>query len=302
MDRANACGVPVVAWWRTLPIEHKLHWLLRLGVVGCYIGHGTYGLLTKEAWLPYFGVVGIDRTWAYRLMRWIGVMDVGLGLTIAVVPLPIVLLHLIVWGLWTAALRPLSGDSVWEFVERAGNYGVPLAFLVLVGVPRSRRGWFAPVWPSAMRPLTLDIMQAMHGILRATTCLLLLGHGALGALNSKPALTAHYASIGLYDIGVGGLSLTRMVGGLEIVLAVAVLVTPLPSLLIGICLWKMASETLFLTSGSLPFEWIERAGSYMAPLALYYLVSLKNKDLNLKGYRDEKGEYCVEKGERSCAH
>ena len=27
-----------------------------------------------------------------------------------------------------------------------------------------------------------------------------------------------------------------------------------------------------MTSGSLPFEWIERAGSYMAPLALYYLI------------------------------
>jgi hypothetical protein len=27
-----------------------------------------------------------------------------------------------------------------------------------------------------------------------------------------------------------------------------------------------------MTSGSLPFEWIERAGSYMAPLALYSLL------------------------------
>jgi hypothetical protein len=58
-----------------LPIEHKLHWLLRLGVVGCFIGHGAYGLLTKEAWIPYFGVVGIDHAWAYRLMPWVGAMD-----------------------------------------------------------------------------------------------------------------------------------------------------------------------------------------------------------------------------------
>jgi hypothetical protein len=34
----------------------------------------------------------------------------------------------------------------------------------------------------------------------------------------------------------------------------------------------MGTEMLFLTSGSLPFEWIERAGSYTAPLALYALV------------------------------
>jgi hypothetical protein len=258
--------------WRRLPLERKLHWILRVGVIGCFIGHGAYGLLTKEAWDPYFGVVGIDRTWAYRLMPWIGAMDVSLGLTMAVVPLPIVLLHLTVWGIWTAGLRPLSGDSVWECVERVGNYGVPLAFLALTGVPRSLRGWFAPVWPADMSPLTVDIARTVHGILRLTTCLLLLGHGALGALNSKPTLTAHYASIGLHNVVVGSLTLTRVVGGFEIVLAVAVLVAPLPSLLIGIYLWKMGTETLFITSGSLPFEWIERTGSYMAPLALYYLV------------------------------
>lgn len=277
MERANACGIPVVAWWRTLPIEHKLHWLLRLGVLGCYLGHGAYGVLTKEAWVPYFGVVGLDRAWAYRLMWWIGVMDIGLGLTMAVVPLRIVLLHLTIWGLWTAALRPLSGDSVWELVERAGNYGVPLAFLVLAGVPRQLCGWFAPLWSSATRPLTVNRARAMHGILRITTCLLLLGHGALGALNSKPSLTAHYASIGLQNVALGSLTLTQMVGGCEIVLAVAVLVAPLPSLLIGICLWKMGTETLFMTSGALPFEWIERAGSYMAPLALYYLMVTKRE-------------------------
>ena len=87
MEHANTWGVPAVARLWTLPSEHKLYWLLRLGVVGCFLGHGAYGVLTKEAWLPYFGVVGIDRAWAYRLMPWIGAMDVGLGLTMAVVPL-----------------------------------------------------------------------------------------------------------------------------------------------------------------------------------------------------------------------
>jgi hypothetical protein len=258
--------------WRILPLERKLHWILRLGVVGCLIGHGAYGFLTKEVWVPYFSVVGIDRTCSYRLMPWIGAMDVSLGLTMALVPLRIVLLHLTVWGLWTAALRPLSGDAVWELVERAGNYGVPLAFLVLAGIPCSLRGWFVPVWPSAMSPFCINRARAMHGILRVTTGLLLLGHGALGALNSKLALTAHYASIGLQNAMVGGLTLTQVVGGFEIILAVAVLIAPLPSLLIGICLWKMGTETLFMTAGALPFEWIERAGSYTAPLALYYLV------------------------------
>ena len=52
MERVNACGMPAVARWRSLPLERQLHWLLRLGVIGCFIGHGAYGLLTKEAWCP----------------------------------------------------------------------------------------------------------------------------------------------------------------------------------------------------------------------------------------------------------
>src|SRR5499427_7962578 len=196
MEHTNASEGSLAARWRTLPREHQLHGLLRLGVVGCFLGHGAYGVLTKEAWVPYFAVVGIDRTWAYRLMPWIGMMDLGLGLTMAVVPLPMVLLHLTVWGLWTAALRPLAGEAVWECVERAGNYGVPLAILVLVGVPRGLRGWFTPVWPSDTSPLTVDRARVMHGILRVTTFFLLLGHGALGDLDNKPELAGQYDSTG----------------------------------------------------------------------------------------------------------
>ncbi len=134
-----------------------------------------------------------------------------------------------------------------------------------------------------MRALTVDSARALHRILRVTTCLLLLGHGALGALNNKPALTAQYASIELQHITVGGLTLTRMVGGVELVLAVAVLVAPLLSLLLGIGIWKMATEALFMTAGTLPFEWIERAGSYMAPVALSYLVVTNNGRHHLPG-------------------
>jgi hypothetical protein len=166
---------------------------------------------------------------------------------------------------------------VWECLERAGNYGVPLAFLVLAGVSRCWRDWCTPVWPSTIAPLTVGRARMMHGILRVTTCLLLLGHGALGALHNKPALTDHYASIGLQNIVVGGLTLTQTIGGLEMVLALTVLVAPLPSWLLGICLWKMGTEALFMTAGSLPFEWIERAGSYAAPLALYYLMVTNRK-------------------------
>jgi hypothetical protein len=119
---------------------------------------------------------------------------------------------------------------------------------------------------------TLPLERQVHWLLRLGVIGCFIGHGALGAPHNKPGLTAHYASIGLQNIVAGGLTLTQVIGGLEMVLALTVLVALLPSLLLGICLWKMGTEALFMTAGSLPFEWIERAGSYVAPLALYYLV------------------------------
>ena len=76
MESAHACAVPRITRWRTLPRARQLYWLLRLGVLGCFLGHGAYGVLTKEAWVPYFGMVGIDRAWAYRLMWDIGALAV----------------------------------------------------------------------------------------------------------------------------------------------------------------------------------------------------------------------------------
>src|SRR5262252_2166807 len=60
-ERANASVGSPVARWRTWPRAHQPHWLLRLGVIGCCLGHGAYGVLTKEAWVPYGGV-GVRRT------------------------------------------------------------------------------------------------------------------------------------------------------------------------------------------------------------------------------------------------
>ena len=42
-------------------------------------------------------------------------------------------------ALWTAMLRPLAGQGIAECLERAGNYGVPLA-LLLVGLAAFPRG------------------------------------------------------------------------------------------------------------------------------------------------------------------
>jgi hypothetical protein len=44
------------------------------------------------------------------------------------------------WGFFTATLRPLTGESFVEFIERGANFGAPLALAVLLVATRSRAG------------------------------------------------------------------------------------------------------------------------------------------------------------------
>jgi hypothetical protein len=118
-----------------------LFWLLRFACAGEFIGHGAFGIITKSAWVPYFTVVGIPEEWAYRLMPLVGSVDVFVGFLVLLKPIRGALLYMAVWGVWTALLRPLSGESFWETVERAPNYLVPAALLCLRGFPRDWRSW-----------------------------------------------------------------------------------------------------------------------------------------------------------------
>jgi hypothetical protein len=111
-------GVPIFPASRELTIVHRI---LRLAVVAEFVGHGAFGIITKAAWLPYFGVVGIPEWAAWRLMPVVGAVDVALGIVAVFRPMPAALLYMAAWGLWTALLRPLTGEGWWEFLERAAR-------------------------------------------------------------------------------------------------------------------------------------------------------------------------------------
>lgn len=235
------------------------YWVLRVGASLCFIGHGAFGFITKAAWLPYFGVVGIPEAWAWRLMPIVGTVDLLAGMAVLFAPRGLPLVYMTVWALWTALLRPLSGESVFETLERAGNYGVPLALLLLTAMPRSWSGLAQRLDRPVIDERTLRIVRR---VLKWTTCGLLLGHGALGALTGKAMLAGHYAAVGLPS------ELTAMVGWFEVALALGVAVRPVVGLLVFVAAWKIATESLFLVAGAPIWEFVERAGSYAAPLAL----------------------------------
>jgi uncharacterized membrane protein YphA (DoxX/SURF4 family) len=119
-----------------------LQWTLRIACAAEFVGHGAFGVITKAAWLPYFGVVGIPPELAWKLMPMIGAVDITLGLLVGFVrPARAILLYMAIWGLLTATIRPLSGEPIWEFVERVPNWAIPLAYLCIRGFGRSRREW-----------------------------------------------------------------------------------------------------------------------------------------------------------------
>lgn len=254
----------------TLPSSATLFWVLRFAVAAEYIGHGAFGILRKQSWIPYFGVAGIGSESANQLMPWVGGFDILMGIIGLVSPRRIVLLHMTVWGVWTAMLRPLATEPFWEFIERSYNYGIPFLFLWFFGFGRSLRQWFeplrAPDLDSALRPRAIRLLQWIASWM-------LIGHGLLGALSRKPLLAKHYEAAGLDALGLSPLQWAIGIGWFEVALGVLVLVRPWRPLLVFILVWKLATELLHSVNHQPIWEFIERGSAYATPILLLVLLA-----------------------------
>ena len=245
-----------------------LEWILRVGVAAEFIGHGAFGVITKAAWLPYFAVFGIPERWAWPLMPVVGTVDITIGVLTLFRPVRAVLLYMTVWGFLTACLRPLAGEGIWELLERGGNFGVPLAFLCVFGWGHSFGDWFSA---RPAQRVTRSLSEAIGWILRVTTGMLLIGHGAFGFAMRKADWTSYFGVLGISPTTVAAHSLTPLVGWLECALGLLILARPMPPLLLVAFLWKIGTELLRLLAGEPVWEFVERGGSYAAPLALFVL-------------------------------
>jgi hypothetical protein len=237
--------------------------VLRVACAAEFVGHGAFGIITKAAWVPYFGVVGIPPELAWKLMPLIGSVDITLGVLTLFRPTRAVLLYMAFWGLLTASIRPLAGEPIWEFVERVPNWAVPLVFL---GVMSHGRSGLA--WPVRGR-VTLGRTQRSW-LLRLAVAGALVGHGAYGAILSKPSWLDYFAVMGISAPTVAANSLLRIVGGAEILMGVGVLLFPAPALLVLLLAWKIITELLRPAAGEPTWEFVERASNMLAPLALLY--------------------------------
>src|SRR3989338_8673546 len=107
-------------------------WILKIAVFGEFLGHGIFALQGKAAWLAWFPVFGINNPQiASTLLFLIGIMDIILAIIVLVRPLPLALLWMATWGFFTALIRPIVGEPIWDFFERWANWGAPLALFFI---------------------------------------------------------------------------------------------------------------------------------------------------------------------------
>lgn len=75
--------------------------------------------------------VGVRRPISSHLIAVVGLFEVALGLAILIRPFRGLVLFVLAWKLGTEFPRVLAGEPVWEFVERAGDYFLPLSLFVV---------------------------------------------------------------------------------------------------------------------------------------------------------------------------
>src|SRR3989338_6576679 len=120
----------------------KVEWILRIGVFGTFLGHGVFALLGKQSWIPYFTSVGISESNAIVLLPLIGVLDILVAIFALIKPIRAILIWATSCAFATALIRPISGEPIWDFVERTANWAAPLALLYLRGLPKKLRDFF----------------------------------------------------------------------------------------------------------------------------------------------------------------
>lgn len=118
-------------------------WVLRIAVAGEFIGHGVFAIQGKSQWITWIqSFANVDTGMAIQLLFLVGIMDITVALIVLLFPIRLILLWATFWGFWTALVRPIMGEPIWDFVERWANWGAPLALLLMAGLPKHPREWW----------------------------------------------------------------------------------------------------------------------------------------------------------------
>ena len=275
-------------WPRDIAIDTAILWVLKVAVGFNMLFHGAWGIVGKESWLPFFAFASIGVESAVYLQRMIGVMDVTLGLIVLFAPTRWALVWIIIWTVWTASLRPLTGSAWWYFLERSGNYGPPLAFFLYAGWGRSVKDWLRPIKTFT---LTANKIEIIKWVLRCSIAVQLISHGLYGVVEGKQLLIGHFASVGLPGTWMDPESFLITIGWLEIGMGALILLKPIRATVLLVILWEVFLGLLFPISGLpesehpqayLIFRTLERFGDYAGPFGLLLLMSYRPRSARVE--------------------
>jgi hypothetical protein len=247
-------------------LEWKLHWLFRLALCCEFIGHGAFGVMTKQAWVPYFTLFGFPESWAWHLMPVVGSINISLGVLALIAPIRAGVLYMGCWGFFTALLRPLAGEGGWEWLERSYNFGVPWLTLWVHGWGPRTTSWFTVI--TEIPRVTVARAQTTQWGLRGVMAGMLIGHGAFGLVMGKANLLGFYEAVGLGVFGIPLPTVRALIGGFEMLLGVWCLEAMRPAFFLFVCAWKLGTEFLYVPAQAYGAWWevLERGSSYAAPL------------------------------------
>jgi hypothetical protein len=113
-----------------------VEYILRIGAFATFLGHGIFAFSVKLQWITYLMTVGFSRETSIQIMPYIGILDFIIAFFLLIKPFKAVIIWAFIWTLLTALMRPISGESIWEFVERGANWSVPLALFFIKSIQK----------------------------------------------------------------------------------------------------------------------------------------------------------------------
>ena len=135
----------------------EIGWILRVTTALLLIGHGGFDFRHEQEVDRLRPAVGIspDTLAAHPFTPLAGWFELALGLLVLAWPKRGLLLFVFAWKLGTDAFRPLAGEPIWEFIERGGSYGAPLALAWV-------QGWRQTIAAGAHRAMSLRSLLVSH--------------------------------------------------------------------------------------------------------------------------------------------
>lgn len=116
-----------------------------------------------------------------------------------------------------------------------------------------------------------ELQLRLHWILRLSSALCFIGHGAWGVIKKSEWLPFYDVFNVPHDLAYMSMP---FVGWIDILLGILLLWRPLPAVLLYMAIWAVFTAMLRPLAGFGWSEFLERGGNYGAPLAMMFLMSV----------------------------